>query len=152
MFELINMKYRDFYAYLDSKVSNIADIGPHISIRIKNDGSWRKNSISIGDKKIQNIHRFLIFPIKIYGENIHHLNVLLLDRKNKYIERYEPFNQYIYFNQINELIESLLNKLMEEQKIYFLKYQSTINTEKILNDKNCGVYCVQYVLCRIKHL
>ena len=229
------MKYGDFYAYLCSKVNNLADIGPSISIKIvsgqgrvcpgegypspssvreprgrtgwskapsrcavwhnapgivpkarsrspsvertfgprrpldedarcaSEDPSMRTRDarpktrldgsltpqIAISDKKIRNTHRFLIFPVKIYGENMQHLNILLLDRKNKFVERYEPFNQYIYFNQINDLLESLLYKLMEAQKIYFFKYQSTLNEEKILNDKNCGIYCVQYILRRI---
>ena len=134
------MKYREFYSYLYSKVNNLADIGPHISLKMEH------ASISISDKEIKNNHRFLIFPVKIYGENIQHLNILLFDRKNKIIERYEPFNRYIYFNQINDLIESLLYKLMEEQKIYFLKYQSTLNEEKNLNDKNCGMYCLKHIL------
>lgn len=139
------MKYKDFYAYLSYKVNNLADIGPHISIKL-----GITPTISISNKKINNNHNFLIFPIKIYGENIHHLNILLLDREKKVIERYEPFNEYLNFEQINELLESLLHKLREDRKIYFLMFQSTLNQTKILNDKNCGMYCIQYAVKRVK--
>lgn len=143
------MKYEDFHSYLTLKVGNNAFIGPSISVKL--DGTFK---ISI-EKWLQSHHdniknfRFVIFPIKIYGEKIRHLNVLLFDQKTKIIERYEPFNRYLNFNQINDLIEPLLYKLMEQKKIYFLKYQTSLNTETILNDKNCGLYCVKYVCHKI---
>lgn len=141
------MKYTDFYTYLNAQVIGKGHIGPSISIKI-----GEANSISISNKKIENSYRFIIFPIKIYGENIKHLNVLLLDQKTKIIERYEPFNQYLNFDQINNLIEPLLYKLMENQKIYFLKYQTALNTKNILNDKNCGIYCLQYIFETLRRL
>jgi hypothetical protein len=139
------MKYEDFYKYLAFKVGNSAVIGPSISIKI---GEHPKISLGLFQGPFE--HRFVIFPIKIYGETVRHLNVLIFDQKTKIMERYEPFNQYLNFRQINDLLESLLYKLMEGKKIYFLKYRSTLNTETVLTDKNCGLYCVKYVVEKIK--
>ena len=155
------MKYEDFYKHLTLQVKNLAHIGPSISIKL--DSINPKISISkIGsiDPKISIFElspkqpllssKFVIFPIKIYGETLRHLNILILNNKTKVVERYEPFNQYLNNCQINDLIESLLYKLMQHKKIYFLKYKTTLNTETVLNDKNCGLYCVKYVMEKIK--
>lgn len=139
------MKYKDFYTFLTLKTGHNASIGPSISIRLK------EPSISMSNKEIDFNHkRFIIFPIKIYGENVQHLNILFLDRKTKIMERYEPFNQYLNFNQINDLLEPLLYKLMEQKKIYFLKYQTTLNQDNIIDDTNCGIYCIKYVVEKLK--
>jgi hypothetical protein len=140
------MKYKDFHAYLTIKVGTSAIIGPSISIKVGNNPS-----ISMSKLWSKSSSRYIIFPIKIYGENIRHLNVLLLDQKTKIIERYEPFNLYLNFHQINDLLEPLLYKLMEQKKIYFLKYQTTLNTEVNLNEQNCGLYCVQYIVEKISN-
>jgi hypothetical protein len=148
------MKYADFYKCLKLKVgeSSInARIGPAISVVL---GETPK--ISFKQKELlclpqDTSDRFIIFPVKIYGETIHHLNILFLDKKTKIIERYEPFNQSdLFFNQVNDLIEPLLYKLMEQKKIYFIWYQSWLNTENVLNDKNCGLHCIKYVLGKIQ--
>jgi len=163
------MKYRAFHACLDALADNKADIGPSVSIKVPSIGT---RHIGISNKKIEKNHRFIFFPVKIYGDTnantlgsggpkinlpptaegytgSRHLNMLLLDRETKIIERYEPFDQHLYFDQINELLEPLLYKLMEQRKIYFLKYQTTLNSESVLNDKNCGMYCLKYVKKRI---
>lgn len=134
------MKYEDFYKHLTLQVKNLAHIGPSISIRL----SDAKISIS-SNNRLNSSLRFIIFPIKIYGETLRHLNILILDKKTKLIERYEPFNQYLNNTQINDLIEPLLYKLMEQGKIYFLNYKTTLNTETVLSDKNCGLYCIKYI-------
>ena len=142
------MKYEDFYKHLSLQVKNLALIGPSISIKL---GSTEPK-ISITKLEVPLFEsRFVIFPIKIYGETIRHLNILILDNKTKIIERYEPFNQYLSNTQINDLLELLLYKLMSNKKIYFLKFQTTLNTETVLNDKNCGLYCVKYVVEKIKN-
>jgi hypothetical protein len=139
------MKYKDFYKYLSIKVDKEAHIGPSISVQLNT------KTISMSNYETRALQsRFVIFPVKIYGENIRHLNVLVLDQKTKIIERYEPFNQYLNFKQINDLLEPLLYKLMEQGKIYFLKYDTTLNTEEFLSDKNCGLYCIKYIVDKIK--
>lgn len=141
------MKYEDFYKYLTLKVDKHTYIGPSISIKL---GENPKISISKWSRyNHEIINRFIIFPVKLYGENIRHLNVLILDQKTKIIERYEPFNQYLNFHQVNDLLEPLLYKLMEQNKIYFLRYKTILNTETILNDKNCGLYCIKYICEKI---
>lgn len=142
------MKYKDFYQYLDvtlSKTKEVATIGPSISIKL---GENPKITMVKEDCTFNS--RFVIFPIKIYGESLRHLNVLILDQKTKIIERYEPFNHHLNFCQINDLLESLLYKLMSKKKIYFLKYQTTLNTETVLVSKNCGFYCIKYISEKIK--
>jgi len=141
------MKYRDFYKYLSYKVGQRAFIGPCITIKLRN--GIKNHDISISNNITNLGFRYVIFPIKIYGENIHHLNILFWDCKTKIIEKYEPFNQYLNFYEINGLIESLLYKLMSEKKIYFLKYFTSLNPDIILDDKNCGLYCVQYVIKKL---
>ena len=141
------MKYEDFYKYLVLRVNKTAHIGPVISIKLGEDPK-----ISILKFEGLTNHRCVFFPIKIYGETIRHLNILFLDKKTKIIERYEPFDQYLNFHQINDLLESLLYKLMSQKLLYFLKYQTTLNTETVLNDKNCGLYCVKYATTKIKEI
>jgi hypothetical protein len=140
------MKYKDFYNYLVIKVNGVAHIGPSISVKLNT-----KTISMSNESETSSSSRFVIFPIKIYGENIRHLNILVLDQQDKIIERYEPFNQYLNFNQINNLLEPLLYKLMEQDKIYFLKYNTTLNTEEILSDKNCGLYCIKYIANKINN-
>lgn len=142
------MKYKDFSTFLTLKIGQDADIGPSVTVRLT--PAQNKSLISISSKKIETNHRFIVFPVKIYGENIRHLNILCLDRKTKIMERYEPFDQYLNFDQINDLLEPLLYKLMEQKQIYFLKYQSTLNSDNILSDTNCGMYCIKYVIQKIK--
>lgn len=141
------MKYTDFYNYLMVKLGSKAYIGPSISIHL-----YPIVKISMSKQEIQNNHKYIIFPVKIYGENINHFNVLLLDNKLKVIERYEPFNEYLNNEQINDLLEPLLYKLMEQKIIYFLRYSTTLNQETILSSKNCGHYCVKYLVNRISKI
>jgi len=144
------MKYVDFYNCLTYKVKqynlqkNIDRvwIGPSISVRVREHSITTSNPVN---ERLYSTFRFVIFPIKIYSGSVRHLNILFLDRKTKIIERYEPFDQYLNFHQINGLIEALLYKLMGQKKIYFLKYTTSLNTKVILNDKNCGLYCIKYV-------
>jgi hypothetical protein len=141
------MKYEDFYTHLTLQVKNLALIGPSISIKLDD------NKISMSKLKVPLLFsRFIIFPIKIYGETLRHLNILILDNKTKIVERYEPFNQYLNNSQINDLLEPLLYKLMSMSKIYFLKFETTLNTETVFNNTNCGLYCVKYVVDKIKKL
>lgn len=148
------MKYTDFYKYLTIKTNGEANIGSSISIKLGNSVDLDKISVSqeIENKKSDRDKplRFIIFPVKIYGETIRHLNILILDRKTKIIERYEPFDQYLNFHRINDLIESLLYKWMEQRKIYFLKYQTTLNSKPVLCNKNCGIYCINFIMKKLK--
>ncbi|ADO00478.1 hypothetical protein WIV_gp134 [Wiseana iridescent virus] len=140
------MKYKDFYYHLNVTLSKTnATIGPSISIKL-----GENPKITMVKEDTSFAHRFVIFPIKIYGESLRHLNVLILDQKTKIIERYEPFNHHLNFCQINDLLESLLYQLMSKKKIYFLKYQTTLNTETVLVSKNCGLYCIKYISEKIK--
>jgi len=141
------MKYKDFYDCLTVKVGTNAYIGPSITIKLTDNSIYLSKIINNSEFEP---FRYVIFPLKIYGENIQHLNIIILDRKTKIIERFEPFNYYLNYYQINDLLEPLLYKLMENKKLYFLKYQSTLNTENILNDKNCGYYCIKYVVDKLK--
>lgn len=142
------MKYKDFYGNLNLVITKVNEvyIGPCISIMLE-----EHPKISISKFVDKETIKYIIFPIKIYGKNIRHLNILFFDKKKKIIERFEPFNKSTTFKQINGLLESLLYKLMNMGQIYFLKYQTTLNYEKTDN-KNCGWYCIQYVLKKINAL
>jgi hypothetical protein len=141
------MKYKDFLSTLVFKTANKAHVGPSISIDIMNAKIMVNKTIN---STFKTTLRYIIFPIKIYGETLRHLNILILDKKTKIIERFEPFNQFFNYTQINDLLEPLLYRLMEHNKIYFLKYVVTLNTETILNDKNCGFYCIRYAIEKLK--
>ena len=153
------MRYTDFYQYLTIKINTFQSeqsevyIGPSIAVDVKTrkimSSSQNVSTIGYYNPNLR-MKRFIIFPVKIFGETIRHLNILILDRKTKIIERYEPFNTYLNFNQINDLIEPFLYKWMEERKIYFLKYQTTLNSDVIVNEKNCGIYCINYVVSKLK--
>jgi hypothetical protein len=137
------MRFQEFLELLKLRLKKASNytVGPIISIKIGCNPSIHISNASVN----LNHNRFIIFPIKIYGETLRHLNIVLLDNKTKIVERFEPFNGYISFKQINDLLEPFLYKLMEKKKIYFLKYQNTLNTETVLTDKNCGYYCIEYV-------
>jgi len=144
------MRFKVFLELLKLRLKKKAShytVGPSISIKI-----GYNPSINISNALVDLNHkekRFIVFPIKIYGEKLRHLNIVLLDNKTKIVERFEPFNDYINFKQINDLLEPFLYKLMEKKKIYFLKYQNTLNTETVLTDKNCGYYCIKYAYNKI---
>ena len=141
------MKYTDFHKYLTIKTNGKADIGPTISIELGNHKIWISQGVK--SKSDYKPLRFIIFPLKIYGETIRHLNILILDRKTKIIERYEPFDEYVNFQQVNDLIEPFLYKWMEQRKIYFLKYQTILNSEQVLSNKNCGIYCINFIMKKL---
>lgn len=152
------MKYKDFYQYLTIKINKEdACIGPSICIKLDDNspsgrGNYRSLVSTTEDSFDFNVGvnvKFIIFPIKIYGETIRHLNILILDRKTKIIERYEPFNRYLKHKVIDGLIEQVLYNWMSRGKIYFLKYQTTLNSEPVLNDKNCGIHCINYVMSKL---
>lgn len=154
------MKYKDFCVYLQHKIEQHNIKQPEIKEKV-----YLASSISIflpkditkenikfvikPDFSCKSNHRYIIFPIKIYGENIKHLNILILDQKTKILERFEPFNKHFNFYQINNALESFLYELMEKKLIYFLKYQVTLNSENIVNEKSCGIYCINYVSNRL---
>jgi hypothetical protein len=136
------MKFREFLMFLDMRLnkSNEWCLGPSISIKIGADPKIYSSS------DFNNIdHRYVLFPLKIYGERIRHLNLLILDCKTKIIERFEPFYD---FKQINDLLEPFLYKLMKHGKIYFLKFRDTL-TEKIDSDGKCGYHCIDYAYKKI---
>jgi hypothetical protein len=148
------MKYKDFCTYLHHKVKNNAYIGPSISMIIPcfHEELSSKVVCKISEKVNINLlqYRFIIFPLKIYGENIKHLNILLLDQNTKILERFEPFNRHLNFYQVNGILESFLYKLMEENLIYFLKYKVTLNAQSNIDEKSCGLYCIDYVSNKVK--
>jgi hypothetical protein len=151
------MKYKDFYTYLHHKVKKNAYIGPSISILVpcfQEELPCSKIVCKISKKVNINLLqcRFIIFPLKIYDKNIKHLNILLLDQGTKILERFEPFNQHLNFYQVNDVLESFLYKLMEENLIYFLKYKVVLNTNSNIYEKSCGLYCIDYVSSKVKNV
>lgn len=144
------MKYKDFCIYLQHKIKEKAHLASSISVFLpKNITSQNIKFVIRPDFNSKSNHRYLIFPIKIYGENIKHLNILILDQKTKILERFEPFNKHFNFFQINKALESFLYNLMDKKLIYFLKYQNVLNSEIKIDEKSCGLYCINYVSNRI---
>lgn len=142
------MKYQNFKLCLTHICQDKASVGSCISIVL---GSHPKISIADSFCDPPNKIRFIIFPVKIYGNKIQHLNVLILDRKSKIITRYEPFKNFT-FPTIDHLIETLLYKLLNQHKIYFLKFEKSIKYEQTDDCKNCSIYCLQYVKNLIKSI
>lgn len=149
------MKYQNFKLCLTHICQDKASVGSCISIVL---GSHPKISIADSFERAcdppnnpPNKIRFIIFPVKIYGNKIQHLNVLILDRKSKIVTRYEPFKNFT-FPTIDRLIETLLYKLLNQHKIYFLKFEKSIKYEQTDDCKNCSIYCLQYVKNLIKSI
>ncbi|AHL67531.1 hypothetical protein DH26_gp034 [Chloriridovirus anopheles1] len=134
------MKYADFRLLLSTLPTTDCVIGPDISIYISSRQIHFKN-----DKSFKtNLKRFIIFPIKIYGEKEYkHLNVGVLDNMTKVLTRFEPFGNY-YQGVVDNLLESFFYKLMERGYIYFIKYAVSYSLKpQQLN--NCGYYCFQFL-------
>lgn len=132
------MKYSDFCVYLTHQTGAFADIGPYISVKLDS------GSASVSSKQIECKHRFLVMPIKICSLRAEgqHLNVFLLDRKTKVLQRYEPFGN-ISYDRVNKLVEPLMYKLMNDGKIYFLQYSTILGGNT--SGRNCCIHCVNYV-------
>lgn len=145
------MKYKDFYKHLTlqvNKLTKLAYIGPSFSVKL---GSNPKITLEKElELKLFEPFRFIIFPVKLYGANMRHLNILVFDKKTKIIERFEPFNYHFNLRQIDGMIESLLYKMMNQKKLYFLWYKTITNTDIITDNKNCGFYCIKYIVQKLK--
>lgn len=135
------MKYVDFYKLLMTLPLSECHIYPGISL-ISSNGSLK---IKLdGELPLTKQKRFVIFPIKIYGQTAKHLNVIVLDNRTKILTRFEPFHDYFKTNIINKVLEPFMYKLMEQKYIYFLKYQIEHLSDPTLS-RNCGYYCIQYL-------
>ena len=131
------------------------------------------NFDSIFSNKIQNLNsenRFIVIPLGIETENGSHANILLIDTKNKIIERFEPNGYYspriFYFNStlLDYLLETKFKDLIPEFKyirpteylpiigFQILESLETYKCKKI-GDPNgfCAVWCIWWVFHKIQY-
>lgn len=116
----------------------------------------------LNDKNIT----FIVIPIGIELSNGSHANILLVDKKRKTIERFEPngSNQPVGLNYNPELLNELLSRRFSEYDLTFqspvdflpsIGFQILENLEeskcKRLGDPNgfCGVWCIWWIYHRM---
>lgn len=149
------MKYSEFYKQLTGRLDGLAYIGPEISLILNGNGFLNKTWIASEiDQETMACHRYAVFPVKLFGRGkIHHLNLMILDRKTKTLERYEPLfspqDANLLSEETSKALESFMYRLMYHEKIYFLKYKTSLNTDNSSDGKNCGVYCIKYAFEKI---
>ena len=113
-------------------------------------------------------HDYIAIPLGIEIEQGSHANMLLIDKKNKTIERFEPngFNSPLGLNYNPELLDNILeNKFTDYELKYFrpadflpvIGFQILENLEELtckkLGDPNgfCGIWCTWWVYHRLKN-
>lgn len=121
--------------------------------------------------KINSKHsnRFIIIPLGIETAKGSHANIIIIDKKNKIIERFEPngANEPLQFNYNSSLLDNLLkskfNTILSNYKyikpsdylpvIGFQMLEISDEECKEIGDPNgfCAVWCVWYASYRIKN-
>jgi hypothetical protein len=112
--------------------------------------------------------RFFIIPINIQINTDAHSNVLIYDRINNEIERFEPYSKYgpPSFNYNYKLLDKLLNtyltiyfndvKYIKPEdyipNLNFMNYENTDKSKFIGEPEGyCNIWCYIYVYYRIKY-
>ena len=121
------------------------------------------------EKKIKDVNvKFITIPLGIEITNFSHANILLIDKINNTVERFEPngSNQPIGLNYNQDLLDDILKNKFSLYDLKYLKpkdflpaigFQVLENIEeskcKRLGDPNgfCGVWCIWWVFHRIKN-
>jgi len=121
------------------------------------------------DKKMKDPHvKFIVIPLGIELNEGSHANILIIDKENKIIERFEPngSNHPYGLNYNPNLLDSLLENKFVEHNLELLKpsdflpsigFQILENLEeskcKKLGDPNgfCGVWCTWWAFHKIKN-
>lgn len=148
------MKYGRFLSILDARVNPMhVGLGPCINI-------W-SNKWEIEDvKKMRSVvARYVVIPVKIYysargledvlgdkelDQRKDHLNVLVMDKKSKTVERYEPNTR----RRVRDArLDSLIKDALSEMRLGFVEYSnSTWATEHAKTPGSCVEWCVKYIL------
>lgn len=113
--------------------------------------------------------RFIVIPIGIELAEGSHANILIIDKKEKTIERFEPngyneprnfpYNKNLLDNLLKSKFQQLLNFKYLEPKDYLptigFQILETINEDKckIIGDPNgyCAVWCIFYAKYRLEN-
>jgi ankyrin repeat protein len=121
------------------------------------------------EKKMKdNFYKYVAIPLGIELNNGSHANILLIDKKNKTIERFEPngANSPIGLNYNSELLDDLLENKFSSYELKYVKPKDFLPTigfqilENIdeakcrrLGDPNgfCGIWCTWWVYHRMKN-
>lgn len=112
---------------------------------------------------------FLVIPLGIELEQGAHANILIYDKKNNIIERFEPYGNshpmYFYYNpkQLDKLLQDNFKILLPNVQylspnqylpnIGFQYFESYQQTGYKLGDPNgfCAAWCIWYVMQKIKY-
>lgn len=131
------------------------------------------NFDSILQNRIDNLNSendFIIIPLGIEVENGSHANMIIIDIKNKLIERFEPNGFHgpreFYYNNslLDQLLKSKFNELIPKYKfvrpddylpiIGFQVLESLESSKcKKIGDPNgfCGVWCIWWTFYKIRY-
>jgi hypothetical protein len=98
--------------------------------------------------------RFFVFSInKIWPDKSRHQNLILIDKKNKTIEYYEPHGTSVKIYNSNKIFKSLFDDLKykfissdEYQKKFDIQYKFSD-----IDEGYCVLYCVWYGFLRINN-
>lgn len=127
------------------------------------------DNILLGKISSKHSNRFIIIPLGIETAKGSHANMIIIDKKNKIIERFEPngANEPLQFNYNSSLLDNLLkskfNTVLSGYKyikpkdylpvIGFQMLEISDEECKEIGDPNgfCAVWCVWYASYRIKN-
>lgn len=127
-----------------------------------------KNFDALIKTKLNN-NRFLIIPLGIDTSTGSHANILIIDNKNKTIERFEPNGKNsprgFYYNQdlLDNLLKTKFNQLLSDYHYYspseylpnigFQILETIEDKCKQIGDPNgfCAVWCIWWAEQRITH-
>lgn len=131
---------------------------------------YQTNFESILKNKIDNSLHYIIIPLGIEVSNGSHANMIIIDTKNKIIERFEPNGRnpprgfYYNPNLLDTLLENKFNEILSNYKyIKPIDYLPNIGfqlletiediTCKKIGDPNgfCAVWCVWWVDMKLKN-
>jgi len=134
---------------------------------------YPQNFDAIFMNKIKNLsenNQFIVIPIGIETDNGSHANILIIDIKNKLIERFEPNGFYspreFYFNSqvLDDLLKNKFENLLSSYKyikpseylpVIGLQILETLENNKCkkLGDPNgfCAVWCIWWVYYKCKY-
>lgn len=122
-----------------------------------------KNLLQAINKSAKRNKRFIVMFVNIVNTDINHLNILILDTKNKSIERFDPYGN-IRINKIGQL-DDILEKLFKKYKyvrpreyLNVIGLQTLSDEENIFNKKTgdpsgyCVAWCCWYLELRVRNI
>ncbi|ABF82112.1 hypothetical protein MIV082L [Invertebrate iridescent virus 3] len=140
------MKYGLFLSQLERLVARWALVESPIVIKL-----GTRCRITLRKRHVDwTSHRFVVFPVKIYGLCVRHMNVLVWDMGHQRVERFEPFR--MGFPEVQPTIDgaltNLLNQLAAADGSQTLQYRTLVTAwgnKSDHVDTHCCRWCLEWL-------